>query len=113
MAQATNALNTNPLAAAHVALLAAITVEKPHRIRFQADALDLEERAADVQAIGNAFVVYLSELMEDTASVAPGGNLRDAAADALAGITDNLTDLVGAIANLTESVAADESGRAA
>lgn len=113
MAQATHAIIMNPIAAAHTALVAKIIVEKPHRIRFQADARDLEERAADVQAIGNAFVVYLSELLEDTASVAPGGNLRDAAADALASIADNLTDLVGAIANLAESVGADEAGRAA
>jgi len=112
MAQAVHAITT-PIAAAHTALVAKIIVEKPHVIRWSADARDLEERAADVQAIGNAFIVYLSALLEDTASVSSGGNLRDAAADALNGITDHVTDLVGSIANAAESLAAEEAGRAA
>jgi hypothetical protein len=39
---------------AHAHLIQRLITRKPHQIRYSADARDLEERAAHVQAIGNA-----------------------------------------------------------
>jgi hypothetical protein len=39
---------------AHAHLIQRLITSKPHQIRYSADARDLEERAAHVQAIGNA-----------------------------------------------------------
>src|SRR5271170_2308317 len=93
MARATDAIITTRVQAArtfstcstvdevHASLISQLAVSRPHSIRYSADARDLEERTEHVQAICNAFVAYLSVIMEDTAHNASGGHLRDAGDD--------------------------------
>jgi hypothetical protein len=103
---------STPVADAHAHMIERLITNKPHEIRcFLADDRDLDERTAHIQAIGNAFLAYLSEIAEDTvfnANVRVTA-LRDAREDALNGISDCLSDLVGALANAAEQYREEEA----
>jgi hypothetical protein len=79
-------------------LLARLAASKPHQIRYSADARDLEERAEHVQAIGNAVLAYLTELVADTADNAHSKIDRDVCR----GLSDDISDIVGNLSNAAE-----------
>jgi hypothetical protein len=83
---------------AHAHLISRIITNKPHQIRYSADARDLEDRAAHIQAIGNALMAYLSEIVDDTAHNANGIDR-----DVCRGISDDISDIVGSFTNAAES----------
>jgi hypothetical protein len=92
--------------AAHAGLIERLAVSKPHEIRYVADARDLEDRAAHVQAIGNAVIAYLTEIVADTAENANGIDC-----DVCRGLIDDISDIVGNFTNVAEDIR--EYGRAA
>jgi hypothetical protein len=97
----------NPVEAAHTALLAKLTLEKPHRIAYCADRRDLEDRAEHIGKVLSATLDYVGAIVRDTAHVAPGGALCQSDQKYVLNlITDVASDVAGFIAN-----AADRLGR--
>jgi len=89
---------------AHAHLIQRLITSKPHQIRYSADARDLEERAAHVQAIGNALMAYLSEIVADTAYNANGIDR-----DVCRGLSDDISDIAGNFANAAERLREDNA----
>jgi len=84
---------------AHAYLISRLAVNKPHQIRYSADARDLEERAEHVQAIGNAILAYLTEIVADTAHNANGIDR-----EVCHGLCDDISDIVGNFMNAAENL---------
>jgi hypothetical protein len=87
------------VSALHINLISRLATNKPHEIRYSADARDLEERAEHVQAIGNAVLAYLTELVADTAWNAHGIDR-----DVCRGLSDDISDIVGNFTNAAENL---------
>jgi hypothetical protein len=105
MAQATNVTIMNSVQAAHTALLARLTVEKPHRISYCADRRDLEERAEHIEKILGATLEYVGAIVSDTAYVSPIGSIDEKYLIGL--ITDVASDVAGFIADAAERLGRD------
>ena len=105
MSQATNVTIMNSVQAAHAALLARLTVEKPHRISYCADRRDLEERAEHIEKTLGAVLEYVGAVVSDTAYVSPIGAIDEKYLIGL--ITDVASDVVGFVASAAERLGRD------
>src|SRR5258708_2325018 len=96
----------SPVEAAHAEFVAALAKHPPRPIPIDADAIDLEDRAEHLSKVLSALLVYVAEILDDTAQNVPGGlDLRDAEgllADLAADLTGTIQyaadDLAGRIA---------------
>jgi hypothetical protein len=94
--------STSPALAAHAALVIALSAHPPRMIPLDADALDLEGRADHLTEVFNAFSVYLTVILDDTAQNVPGSlDLSDAEAV----LVDLAADVTGAIQQAADSMA--------
>lgn len=93
---------------AHLRLIAAIAVEKPHAIfGGAADVVDLTARAEHLDKLFGAFRSYLTEIMADTAENAPLGFIDKKYVEKI--VTDLIGDVVGEVSNAADKLAEWES----
>jgi hypothetical protein len=89
---------------AHTVLIERLVVLKPYRIRYIADAQDLNERAEHLQQLLGAVLDYVGSIVADTSHVAPGGSIDR---EYLLGLISDLAgDVAGSIANAADDLAA-------
>jgi len=62
-----------PRPGAHAELVAALSGHSPRPIPIDADAIDLEDRADQLNKVLNALSAYLTAVLDDTAQNVPGG----------------------------------------
>lgn len=86
----------------HAELVAAIIAAKPYVIRYEADAIDLKDRAEHIEALGKAFLDYVTEIRDDTAYTAPRSIDCDTGA-----LSDAIDDIVGTIRRAADEMAAE------
>jgi hypothetical protein len=97
---------TSPVCAAHAELVAAIAGRPPRTIPLDADALDLEDRAAHLCKVFEALSAYMAVILDDIAQNVPGkldlpdveAHLADLAADVVGTIERAAEDMRGWIA---------------
>src|ERR1019366_9954631 len=69
----------SPIRAAHAEFVAVLAGHPPPHIPLEADAIDLEDRAAHLSKVLGALSVYLTVILDDTVQNVPGSlDLRDA-----------------------------------
>lgn len=83
---------------AYSRFVAAVRSTIPHHIGCVADAGDIEERAAHIDVLMEAFAGYISRVVSDTAASSVARIAHDDVADRIAEITDMLDDLRSDIA---------------
>jgi hypothetical protein len=94
--------SASPVRAAHAEFVAALTGHPPRHISFEADAIDLEDRADHLDKVFGAFSVYVAVILDDTAQNVPGSlDLRDA--EGL--LADLASDVTGAIQQAADDMA--------
>ncbi len=89
---------------AHTGLIERLTVLKPYRILYIADAQDLQERAEHLQQVLGAVLDYVGAIVVDTSHVAPGGSIDRK--NLLGLISDLAGDVAGSIANAADDLTA-------
>src|ERR1700722_18172992 len=73
--------SASPVRAAYAEFVAALAGQPPRPIPINADAIDLEDRAAHLGQVISELSVYLAVILDDTAQNVPGRlDLRDAEA---------------------------------
>jgi hypothetical protein len=89
---------------AHLDLVTRLAATRPHRIRYIADAQDLEERAEHLRAVFAAMADYVGAIMLDTRDSAPVGSID--CKYVIRCLSDLAGDAAGAIANAADDLAA-------
>jgi len=94
--------STNPVQAAYTDFVAALAGHPPRPIPVYADAVDLEDRADNLQKVITALSVYLTVILDDTAQNVPDG-LDLGQVDAL--LSDLASDVTGTLQHAAERMA--------
>jgi hypothetical protein len=89
---------------AHISLIERLTVLRPYRILYIADAQDLMERAEHLQQVLGAVLDYIGAIVTDTSHVAPGGSMDRKYLLGL--ISDLAGDVAGSTANAADDLVA-------
>jgi hypothetical protein len=91
-----------PVGPAFRALLVALAGHPPRPVPFDADSVDLQDRADHLSAVFGGLAAYLAIVLDDTAQNVPVGlDLPDAEAI----LADLASDLTGAIRNAADEMA--------
>ena len=94
--------SASPVCGAHAEFVAVLAGHPPRPIPLDADAIDLEDRAAHVSKVIGALSVYVTVILDDTAQNVPGSlDLRDAEGV----LADLASDVTGAIQNAADDMA--------
>jgi hypothetical protein len=94
------ALTFSTVEEAHTGLIERLSVLKPYRILYIADAQDLEERAEHLRRVLGAVLDYVGAIVVDTSHAAPGGSIDRKYLVGL--ISDLASDVAGSIANAAD-----------
>ncbi len=99
-------LSVSRVRAVHAEFVAALAKQTPRPIPFNADAIDLEDRADHLDKVFAALSDYVTLILDDTAQNVPGSlDLRDA--------EGLLADLASDLAGTIQRAADDMAGRPA